>query len=238
MAVSDEAVAKIEGFIKQHEASYGVVNAKGVLQLYGGRGYPSAWVVDAEGKVIWSGHPSKVTDAEVDEWLKSLLPTKVDRELASELKGAVKAFDGAEYGKALTAAREAAKAEGASEQVKADAAHLESLVQKHINAANTKRDAAKAAGDLVKAAGVLEKAAEQFKGSDYGTECATARAELVKSKEYKDCVEAAEQLAKLKPKLEDMKSASAHKALKKIADKYPATPAGKEAAELLKSYQQ
>lgn len=214
------------------------MNAKGVLQQYGGRGYPSAWAVDAEGKVIWSGHPAKLEGTQIEEWLKTLLPTKVDRELAGELKGAVKAFDGGEYGKALAVAREAAAAEGASEEVKTDAAYVESLVQKHITATNTKREAAKASGDLAKLAAVLEKATEQFKGSEYGTECATARTELLKSKEYKDCVEAAEQLAKLKPKLEDMKAASAHKALKKIADKYPATPAGKEAAELLKSYQE
>ena len=37
-------------------------------------------------------------------------------------------------------------------------------------------------------------------------------------------------------KLEDMRPSSARKKLEKIAEKYPDTPAGKEAAELAKRY--
>ncbi len=235
VAVSDEDASKLESFIKQQGIEYGIIQADGVLQQYGGRGYPSAWALDPEGKVIWKGHPSSVSAEMVEGWVANIAPTKLDRELDRALRGAVKAFDAGEYGKALTEAQEeAAKSEDAT--IKADAAHLESLIKKHIEANESKRAKAKESGDLVALGTALEEAAAKFKGHEIGDTASTELKELKKSKEYKDTLAAHNELEKLRPMLDDLRPSTAKKRLEVIAKKYPGTPAGKEAAELAGKY--
>lgn len=237
VAVSDEKEATVDKFIQDKAIKYGVVlSATKFQELYGRNGRPTSWVLDPEGKVIWKGHPSRLSAEMVAEWVKDLAPTKVDREVAKEVKGAAEAFDKGEYGRAQV---EAAKVgtEAADELVKADAKYVEELVQKHVDAYNRKMEAARTAGDLVKLGKLMEDAAARFKGSEQGDKWATEAKELVKSKEYKDTLKAQEALDEIKPKLEDMKASSARKALEKIAKKYPDTKAGKEAAELAKRYE-
>jgi hypothetical protein len=236
VAVSDEPVNTIDNFVKQHSIEYGIVRATGVLQLYGGRGYPSAWALDAEGKVIWKGHPNSVNDAMVEEWIKDLAPLKVDRELDRALRNAVRAFDSGDYGRALSDARQAAERSD-DEKVKADAAYLESLVQKHIDLNKAKYEKSKEGGDLIALSKALQEALAKFKGSEHGDKADEELKELNRSKEFKDTVKAHEELEKIKPQLDDMRPANAKRALERIASRYPDTAAGKEAAELARRYE-
>lgn len=236
VAVSSEDAALIQSkMIDGKKPTFGVVKAD-ISKLYETRGIPHSWVLDAEGKCIYKGHPSGVTAEKVTEWVANLAPTKVDKELAKELSGAVKAFDKGEYGKAYNECKETAEA-ATDELVKADADYLMGLLNKHIKLTENKLERAKAAGDLPSQAAALDEGAAKFKGSEKGDTWGNEAKELKKSKEYKDCVAAQEALDKLKPKLEDMKPANARKDLEKIAKKYPETPAGKEAAELAKRYE-
>jgi hypothetical protein len=235
VAVSDEDEHKIDSFVKEHSIEYGTIRAQGVLDLYGGRGYPSAWALDTEGKVVWSGHPANVTGDMVEKWVENVAPTKVNKELNRALKGAVKAFDSGELGKALTEAKELGdKTDDLA--AKADADYLESLVQKHIDLNTAKRSKAKESGDLVALGVALEEAATKFKGHEIGEKADTELKELKKSKEFKDTLDAHKELEKIKPYLKDYRPSTARTKLEKIADKYPETPAGKEAAELAKQF--
>jgi hypothetical protein len=206
-----------------------------VLKLYGGRGYPSAWALDGDGKVIWSGHPAGVTNEMVEKWVENIAPTKVNREVDRSLSKAAKTFDAGEYGQALQEAKDAA-AKTEDEAVKADAAYIESLVQKHLDANAAKQAKAKEEGDLVALGKALEEAAAKFKGSEPGNTADAAWKELKKSKEYKDTIAAHNELEAARPLLDDMKPSSARKKLERIAKKYPETKAGKEASELAKRY--
>lgn len=235
VAVSSEDAALIQSkMIDGKKPTFGVVKAD-ISKLYETRGIPHSWVLDADGKCIYKGHPSGVTAEKVTEWVASLAPTKVDKELAKELNGAVKAFDKGEYGKSLNETKIVAES-ATDELVKADADYLMGLLNKHVNLTKNKVEGASAAGDRVAQVKALEEGAAKFKGSEIGGTWDTEAKELKKSKEYKDCNSAATDLEKLRPKLEDMKSANARKELEKIAKKYPETPAGKEAAELAKRY--
>lgn len=236
VAVSKEDANLIQSkLIEGKSVTYGVVKAD-IGSLYETRGIPHCWVLDAEGKCLFEGHPSSVTDQTVEGWVKDLAPTKVDKELAKELKGAVKDFENGELGKALADVKKT-ETESEDEAVKSDAQYLESLIQKHVELYNAKMEKARTSGDLVKLGKVLGEASEKFKGSEIGDKWKDELKELEKSKEYKDTAKAQEELDKLKPKLEDMRASSAKKALEKIAKKYPDTPAGKEADELSKRYE-
>lgn len=235
VAVSREAAGTIESkLITAKSATYGVVKAD-ISQLYQTRGIPHCWVLDAEGKCIFEGHPNSVTEPMVEEWTKDFAPTKVDKELAKELKSGVKAFDAGDLGKALAEAKAAQASE--DDLVKADGVYLEALVQKHVDMYTGKMDAAKKSGDLVKLGKTLEEASTKFKGSEAGDKWEADLKELEKSDEYKNTVKASDELEKIRDKLKDMRSSSARKKLEKIAEKYPDTPAGKEAAELAKRYE-
>ena len=236
VAVSKEDANLIQSkLVEAKSVTYGVVKAD-IGNLYQTRGIPHCWVLDAEGMLLFEGHPSGVTGDKVEGWIKDLAPTKVDKELAKELKGAVKSFEAGELGKALADAKKTAETVE-DEAVKSDAKYLESLIQKHVDINTNKTSKLRESGNLVKLGQVLGEASEKFKGSEVGDAWKDELKTLEKSKEYKDTAKSQEELEKLRPKLEDMRASSARKALEKIADKYPETPAGKEAAELAKRYE-
>lgn len=234
VSVSNENVPTIETkMIQAKKPPYGIVAAN-IGDLYKTPGIPHGWILNAEGKCLWHGHPNSLKDDMIEAWLKDLAPSKVDKELAKELNGAVKAFDKGEVGKAMAEGKKVAEI-ATDEAVKADCSYLEELCKKHVTLHENR---IKAAGeDKVARVKALEEAAAKLKGSEVGTSWDTEAKELKKSKEYKDCAASADELAKLKPQLEDMKGATAKKKLEGIAKKYPDTPAGKEAAELAKSYE-
>ena len=234
-ATSDEDPNTIQTkMVNAKNVTYGVVAAK-IGSIYETRGIPHCWVLDADGKCIYEGHPAKVTEQMVEGWLETLPPTKIEKELAKELDGAVKAFNKGEYGKSLAEATKVS-ADTEDEAVKADAKYVTDLLQKRVEDYNGKIAAAKDSGDLVAQGKVLEEAIEAFKGSEQSEAWDGQLKELEKSDAYKDTVKAQGELDKIRDKLEDMRPSSAHKKLEKIAKKYPDTPAGKEAAELAKRY--
>ena len=70
LSVSDEAPSKISGYIKRYGVTYGVGQAQGVLRAFGGSGYPSAWLIGADGRVVWEGHPMELTPRDIEPHLK------------------------------------------------------------------------------------------------------------------------------------------------------------------------
>jgi hypothetical protein len=69
VAVSDETTSKIEPYLRQQGISYGVARAPGVLRTFGGDGYPSAWLIDASGRVVWEGHPMALSATTIEPLL-------------------------------------------------------------------------------------------------------------------------------------------------------------------------
>jgi len=238
VAVSNETEAKIDGFVNgDKKPNYTVVRYSKIAEEWGVKGWPSAWVIDSEGKVLWADHfLDKISEEQWESWLKDVAPAKISKDVAKELKGAVGSFNKAEYGKSLAEVEKVAS-ETQDETVKADAEYVKGLLQKRIDRINGKIKSAEEAGNLILKGKALKAGSEEFKGSTQGDTWATELKELEKSAAYKDTVKASDELEKLRPKLEDMKGSSAKKALEKIADKYPETPAGKEAAELAKRYE-
>lgn len=239
VAVSNEAEAKIAGFVKKHSIEYGTVRSTAAADSYGVRGIPASFLIDGEGKIVWKGHPSNVNGEMLEKYLKDIAPPTITKELHKDLKKAKEAYNEGEYGKALTEAtkaKEAAKEDDEAEEITEDADYVLGVINKRLEIVKAKHAALKASNHLVKYVEALEKSAEAFDGCDFGTECKNTAKEISKSDEYKDVKKAHDDLEKLRPKLEDMRAKSAFKKLTKIAEKYPDTPAGKEAAKLTKDY--
>lgn len=60
---------KVEDFIKQKNLSYPIAKEDGTAsQYFGVSGIPAAAVVK-DGKIIWRGHPSRLSEAQLKSWL-------------------------------------------------------------------------------------------------------------------------------------------------------------------------
>lgn len=232
VAVSSEAAGTIEDkMVKGASASFGVVKAD-IAALYQTNGIPHGWVLDAEGKCIWEGHPAQLNDAQIEEWIKDLAPGKITKEVQKPLKPAVEAYNKGQFGKAFEAVAEHLTSEDA--KVKADAEYVNGVIEKRKAAGEAKAKKLRDAGDLVKLVPVLEEEAKGWEGSEYGKACGDEAKTCKASKEYKLCVKAADAWAKLEPKLNDLADDKAAKALEKFIKDYAGTPQGKLAEERLK----
>lgn len=232
LAVSKEDAATIESkLIKAKNPTYGVVKAD-IGSLYTTRGIPHGWVLDPEGKCIWEGHPSGISNETIEGWIKDLAPGKITKEVQKQLKPAVDAYNKGQFGKAFEAVAEHLTSE--DEKVKADAEYVNGVIEKRKAAGEAKAKKLRDGGDLVKLVPVLEEEAKGWEGSEYGKTCGEEAKTVKASKEYKLCVKAADAWAKLDAKLPSLTDDKAVKALEKFIKDYPNTPQAKLAEEKLK----
>jgi uncharacterized protein with gpF-like domain len=236
MPTDVDSVADLEKFVAEKKLKLGVARVPDVYKLLKAQGYPTAYALDADGVCIWRGHPQQYTAELAESWLKGLRTPKIPRKLSDAVSNAVSSYDGVQYGTAINALEKALK--NKDDQVKADAQYIADLLNGRI-------EMHKAAGKLYRDSGALDQLvpllegdAKDFSGIDYAKECASEAKKVKASKAYKDCIEAREKLEKLKPTLKDMKPADAQKALNKLSKEFGETPAGKDAAELAKEYEE
>jgi peroxiredoxin len=72
--VSDETSSIIEKYSKDNKVTWLLASDPGskAMQEYGARGYPSAYLIDAAGKVSWAGHPATLKADQITELLKDV----------------------------------------------------------------------------------------------------------------------------------------------------------------------
>jgi thiol-disulfide isomerase/thioredoxin len=70
VGVSDEDAAGIREFQKGVPMNYPNGVSKDLVQKFGVSGIPHAFLIDKSGKLIWHGHPMRITDADIDKALK------------------------------------------------------------------------------------------------------------------------------------------------------------------------
>ncbi len=230
MATDIDKAEDLTKFVAEKKLKLGVARVPDVYKLVAAQGYPTSFAIDVDGNCIWRGHPQMLTDELAEGWLKGMRTPKITRKLAEALSGAVLAYDGVQYGSALTAAEKALKSK--DENAKADAQYLLDLLKgradMHLAAAKIYRDG----GWLDKLVALQDSDATDFKGQDYADDCAREAKRVKASKAYKSCVESRDELAKLKETLKDLSPEKARKVLDKLAREYPESPYGKEAAAM------
>jgi len=69
IAVSNEYVSAIDGFIKRYGLRYPVVQSTSAAGLYGVDSIPRAFLIDGTGRITWTGHPGKLTGAQIEPLL-------------------------------------------------------------------------------------------------------------------------------------------------------------------------
>jgi hypothetical protein len=201
-----ESKASTEAWVKRFKAQYPYAYEAGKLaNHFGVRGIPAAALVDAEGKVVWSGHPGELNGKLIEPALKGALKKPI--------------FDAPSFQELLDGA-------------KSDTA-LQAKIRAHIDGRVARLKSALETGDLLtvrdqgarlhKQLGKLEQAAEVQALVDAGAKVENAaqiiaaletvqKIEIDKLKKKKDGEKALDELKKIVKELPDTYAETAARA--------------------------
>jgi hypothetical protein len=227
--VSNEASGLLERHIEKMGIAYPIAKVKGESadRIYGVKGFPSAALVDASGRVIWSGHPSSVPRGEIEKALEgtAFLPRlegkaykKVDKLIVSR-----------EYGKAHAEVLKGLQKDSADETLQGAQVSIEALLEKMQGAAN----AAVEGQDFGVALDTYSQIEKLFKGHE-AAKLAKADAKAVeKNPAAKDEIAAWKKMVKADETQFEGDFEKAGKLYAAIAKKYPETKSGERAQAFL-----
>lgn len=201
---------------------------------YSSRGIPAAWLVGADGKIVWKGHPAELRKELIEEQLKFVrLRPKVEF-TSDDLQRAGKHVDAGHYGKALSELDKViAKAEDETAVAEAKAAQEKILKfgEEELKAAENYATARWYPLALEKLHGL----ASSFKGTPVGDRADERFDELKKDPVVKVELEGAEAIARAKDLIAKYKKKDAARILVAVAkgDKFKDTKAQGDAEKLL-----
>ncbi|MCC7508983.1 MAG: redoxin domain-containing protein [Planctomycetes bacterium] len=69
VAVSNETPSVIEPWLNRKGVTYGTAQSSSASRSYGVRGIPNAFLISADGTILWRGHPGSLTDAMIEQHL-------------------------------------------------------------------------------------------------------------------------------------------------------------------------
>ena len=234
IAITRQARAAVDAFIEETGAKHTIVIEGGdSMRAYGSRSWPTTFLIDPGGHIVYRG--STVPDSKSEEVLESV---KILPEFPKALKSARKAFDKEKFADALKAVNKELEKGKLEEADKAAAEAIAAWLGWYAN--SNLEGAAKdsESGKHYAAWSLLNEVAKWYKGTAEGERAASLAKEMLGDDEKKAEIKAGDKLAKIKLKIKDASPKKAIKALQPMTGKkYRDTAAGKEAAELIKAYE-
>jgi len=166
----------VEPFVNNNAMAYPIgFDDGGAAKAYGVRGIPSAFLIDADGVLVWSGHPAKLVAADIE---RALVGARAfGARLTDQLEPVQMLLDQDQKGRAvalLTVLQQSGKLEPRAKELAAA-----TLLRLQQEAGHSLAAAAKLAADgqHVAAAWAWSRAGEEFEGLDAAK---TASGQLVK----------------------------------------------------------
>lgn len=102
LAISDESPRKVGKYVESMGLDVRVAAGSKAGKEYGVRGFPTSVLIDPKGKIVWSGHPMRLSTKLVEQALDGAEPLADDEFMRVFFEGETPA--------ALSAARKAAEA--------------------------------------------------------------------------------------------------------------------------------
>jgi hypothetical protein len=197
--------------------------------IYGIKGFPSGFVLDPDGNIIWSGHPGNLDE----DWLKEQLAKAVAPPvLPDQWKDIGALLAKRKYGKAHAAATKALVKAAGNADLKAVVDFVTKGVQSRLEAAKTNITGQ----EFGKAMKLYTEVSTLFDGAP-GADAAKAGIDALKKD--KAATDELAAWARLQDAVLQWRKGELDKALKAfaaVARKWPDTPSGKRAAELASSH--
>jgi hypothetical protein len=227
LAVTNEARGLVDKFVESTGAKHTIViEDSDSAAAYRINGFPSTFLIDANGKIAWAGNGAGFDPGLLERLLGEVrllpeLPKSLDSIRKSmekkDFAGAKKALD-AKVAAEGTPAEEKAAAENALKWIETTSARLLD------SAADARKE-----GDGWAAAESLRKVAAQFKGLESGDKAKAALDDLMKDKDLKREVEAGDAWAKFEERTKSLKPDQAAQGCRQFAKKWEGTRAAKKA---------
>jgi hypothetical protein len=232
LAISKQPKSDVEKFVEELEAKHPVVaESSDSMRAFGARSYPSSYLVGANGRVLWTGHPGNFSDALVEE---TLAKTRLLPALPKALAAHAKSLEKGKYGAVLAKVESEVKSgRHVAEEDRAAAVALEEWLRWYATS-NLEAAEAQAKTDAHGAWVALGDLEGLYKGHALGAQAKTAAAKLKADPATGLEIKAGEMLVSIRKDLGDEddleKVAAALKPL--LSKKYAETRAGRVAAAL------
>ena len=235
--LSSESDAKVQSYPTDNKISFIVATTpKKTFEDYNITGYPSSYLIDGNGRVVWEGHPMLLEESQVEEVMKTVtwigLPD-VPRSLLS----AKTSFMAKKYGAASKKARSKLDSKSSSPEEKAAA----EMILEKINEASEKRmsslEVALEEGRYPEVFKGLDFIQSQFAGLEVAKRAREREAELKKDAGIKEEMKAFKILDKYLVALSRARSAAEKKryipALEALVKKFGGYYASREAEGII-----
>jgi len=242
--VTHETKDVVEPFVTETEAAYPILcQGRGQINDYATESVPTAYLIEADGKVAWRGHPGDLQDSDIEEHLKKVdkalrVPSAVYLikrslppipEKLSAMEGLIEKM---KFGDALKKTEAAlAKMEGEEQEA---GEKLREWLANRATQGLEKAAAFVEEGQIYKGFRLYEEIEDQFKGHDLSKQAKDAAKALKSDKQNALEIKASEKLEKIKQEMAgERKAEDKLKCLKPLlAKKYEETLAGKQAAAM------
>ena len=214
----------IEKHIEKTNMRFPVARTKArVDMLYGVKGFPSATLIDAAGRVVWTGHPGSLDASLVKELLKDV--AFVAQVEGKAYKALNKRITKGDYGKALAEAKKGLEKTPEDEGFSGARDALTGLLEHKL----AQSEAAVTAGNHGIAWGLLSDVQELFDGLDEAKAAKDRARELEKLPEAKGAIDAYKKIQKADAIALTGDFEKAARSYKGVAKKFPDTASGKRA---------
>jgi hypothetical protein len=231
LGVSNEPKKLVMETVQKTERKYAIAIIKGEKTdaFYGVRGFPSAYLLDARGRVIWSGHPGALEEKTIAD---ALAKSAVVAPLPDALKDINKLIAKQELGKAWDAAGKALATKAGDKDLERVRTEIEKALAKKMDAAK----AAAAASDFGTAVDLYEEVTAEFEGMPAASEAKAPHDAILADPNAKDELAAAAQMKKADAEVRKGEFEKAVAIWKATAKKYGSTKSGARAAAAVSSH--
>jgi hypothetical protein len=242
MALSDEDDAKVAEYIDQLGLSLRIGAGSKSKGRYGVTGIPSAALIDPQGKLVWSGHPSGLSKGTVQAALKGAKPRSSNflaippaSEATGRLAPIGKSMEAGKLGAALKAAEAVAADAKATAEEKTAAAALAGEITAHAELLGTQAEGFVEALDVVRGLSVLDALAADMAGTKPGDVAKARAAEIRKEPALAKELSAAEAFERTKASVAKLASSKAKTKWQEFAKKHEGTRAAERAKAIARA---
>jgi hypothetical protein len=231
LAVTNEARSAVDAFIAKTSAKHPiVVESSDSAESFQITGYPSAFLIGADGRIAVAGHPSA---ADIEE---ALTKARVLPEAPKKLEPVRTAIEKSKFADATAKVTKALLDPSLTPEEKDVGEKLRDWIDWYVKGTLDGAKAMCEKGDFYEASVAYEDAAKELKGLPAAAEATASLKALLAVPKQKEEVTAGERLAKAKVKAkEEDDPKKAILLFKPIASKYEDTKAGAKAKEIIEA---
>ena len=241
LAVSSEGDELVSEYVEKMGINIRVAANFTSKDDWGVRSYPSAALINADGKITWTGHPGNLSSGKVKDALKGAKPSKggylgfsVPRELPSQLKSAVKAASDGKLAKAYSSSMKIAEDENLDQATRDEGQTFAAEVLAYATLLRDQAEGFISKRFMVKGTDVLDSLASAMKGTDFGLELNKRIAEIAEDEELQEELAADQAFEKAMEAVEKRGMKKSKKKFEAIAKNFPSTKAAERAVKKLR----